>query len=304
MQYFLALDAGGTKTRGVLANAEWELARAQSGTIQLLRTDPETARQNLELLFAQLARNQPVDWRAITRTCIGTSGVIVPRVANWIRQTFQSLVGGELLLFGDEEIALDAAFYGGPGVLVVAGTGSNVVGRTLAGQIVHTGGWGPALADEGSGHWIGQEGLRSAFRALNEGRSTRLFESVLRYWKLDGLDDLVEKANAKPAPDFSQLTPVVVSCAETGDVVALEVLDRAGEELAHLALLAMAQMLRLNDTSPPQRVAFTGSVLERIALVRKAMTEALRRANPEIEVLPEPVDPVLGALWRARTGIA
>ncbi len=40
-------------------------------------------------------------------------------------------MSGELILLGDVEIALDAAFHGGAGVLVLAGTGSNVAGRTM-----------------------------------------------------------------------------------------------------------------------------------------------------------------------------
>ena len=302
MNYYLALDAGGTKTIGALADEERELARAQTGSIKLLRTDGEIARENLESLYTQLAASHSIDLKSITRTCIGTSGYSVPLVTNWIRHTVPQLAGGELLLCGDEEIALDAAFHGGPGVLVVAGTGSNVVGRANNGQLAHAGGWGPALADEGSGHWIGHEGLRSAFRAKNEGRPTQLIESVLQHWRLDGIDDLIEKANVTPAPDFSQLTPVVLACAETGDPVALEVLNRGGEELAHLALQVMRQLRELGEASTSQ-VAFTGSVVHHIAQVRKAMVETLHRADPSIEIFSNPVDPIDGALWRARRGV-
>ncbi len=302
MSYFLALDAGGTKTIGAIANDERELARTQTGSIQILRNGDRDARRNLESLFNQLASSQDIGLDSVARTCIGTSGVSTPLVANWIRETVQSLVGGQLFLCGDEEIALDAAFYGGPGVLVVAGTGSNVVGRTRQGQTVHAGGWGPRLADEGSGHWIGYEGLRSAFRAKNEGRQTQLFDAVMEYWNLSGLHELVEKANATPAPDFALLAPVIVACAEKGDAVALEVLTHAGEELAHLALLAIRRSSELDESFVP-RVAFTGSILRHIPIVRRAMIEALLRKHPEIEICPEPVDPVEGALWRARNGI-
>jgi glucosamine kinase len=64
-------------------------------------------------------------------------------------------VAGEILLCGDVEIALDAAFRGGTGILVIAGTGSNVVGRAEDGRMHRAGGWGPAVGDKGSGHWIG-----------------------------------------------------------------------------------------------------------------------------------------------------
>ena len=65
---------------------------------------------------------------SVTRTCIGTAGENVPLVKDWLRESITARVGGELLILGDVEIALDAAFPGRAGVLVLAGTGSNVVG--------------------------------------------------------------------------------------------------------------------------------------------------------------------------------
>ena len=96
----------------------------------------------------------------------------------------------------DVEIALDAAFPGRAGVLVMAGTGSNVVGRTRAGELISAGGWGPALADQGSGHLIGLESLRAIFLAKDEERETLLLPAVLDFWQLSSLDHLVEYANA------------------------------------------------------------------------------------------------------------
>ncbi len=47
-------------------------------------------------------------------------------------------------------------------------------------------------------------------------------------------------------------------------------------------------------------MAFTGSVLENIAMVREAMFAEIEREHPGTQLLPEAVDPVEGALWRAR----
>jgi glucosamine kinase len=72
-----------------------------------------------------LTKASGVPMSAVLRTCIGTAGETVPLVADWLRHTVAERVGGGLLLLGDVEIALDAAFRGGPGVLILAGTGSN-----------------------------------------------------------------------------------------------------------------------------------------------------------------------------------
>lgn len=303
MPYYLAIDAGGTKTECVLADESRELARARTGTIKLLRVGAEEAGRNLAAGLCALSHMSGVDLHTVTRTCIGTSGVSVPLVADWIRGALADAVGGEVVLCGDEEIALDAAFHGGGGVLVLAGTGSNVAGRTQDGRLTSVGGWGPALDDVGSGYWIGQQALRRAFRAIDEQKPSMLIDRVREKWKLGSLADLIQRANATPAPDFSQLTELVAACASAGDVVASEVLARGGEELAYLAGL-MIERLRAMEGGEfvLPAVAIAGSILRSVAAVRESMSNALARKCPGIVVLPDVVDPALGALWRARKG--
>ncbi len=55
MSFFLALDAGGTKTDYVLADETRELARVRTGTIKRMRVDAATACQNLESALAELS---------------------------------------------------------------------------------------------------------------------------------------------------------------------------------------------------------------------------------------------------------
>jgi len=301
MPYFLAIDAGGTKTECVLADETRELARVRTGTIKLLRVGPEQAGDSLASGLAELTVHSGIDLRDVTRTCIGTSGASVPLVADWIRQALARSVGGDLLLCGDEEIALDAAFHDSGGVLVLAGTGSNVAGRTHDGRLTSAGGWGPVLDDVGSGFWIGHQALRLAFRALDERTPTLLIERVREYWKLETLADIIQHANATPAPDFSQLTMIVADCAQQGDAVAAEVLDRGGSDLAHLAQIVIERLREMEGAEfVLPAVAVAGSILRSVAPVRNAMGRTLQLAYPGIRILPEAVDPVLGALWRAR----
>jgi glucosamine kinase len=303
MPYFLAIDAGGTKTECVLADESQELARARTGTIKLLRVGAEEAGRNLAAGLSALSRMSGVDLHEVARTCIGTSGASVPLVADWIREALADAVGGNVVLCGDEEIALDAAFRGGGGVLVLAGTGSNVAGRTQEGRLTSVGGWGPALDDVGSGYWIGHQALRRAFRALDEQRPSLLIDRVREHWNLGSLGDLIQEANATPAPDFSQLTELVAACAREGDAVAAEVLARGGEELAYLAKLMIERLRGMEDGEfVLPAVALAGSILRSVAAVRESMSDDLKRTYPGILILPEVVDPALGALWRARQG--
>jgi hypothetical protein len=80
------------------------------------------------------------------------------------------------------------------------------------------------------------------------------------------------------------------------------VLLGAGRVLGEDASLALRKVLALEPTAP-RRVAFTGSVLENIAVVRDAMMAEVECEHPGAQVLPQAVDPIEGALWRARQNL-
>ncbi len=301
MRYFLGIDAGGTKTSAVLADAGSVLARAQAGSIKVSRIDTDAASNNLAALLADLTRQSGIPADAIASTCIGLSGITVPQIADWTRAEMQKHLRGHVYLCGDEEIALDGAFHGGPGVLVIAGTGSNVVGRMPNGAVFHLGGWGPVISDEGSGYWIGVHAVRATLLAMDREESTQLFEEILRVWKIGSHTDMVELCNRIPGPDFSQLARSVSACAEQGDAIARQVLQEGGAILGSMALFAL-QKLSCGGQLPASnlQLAFTGSVLAHVAPLREALITIVHAALPHVSILAEPVDAAMGALWRAR----
>lgn len=304
MSLFLAIDAGGTKADYALVDETRILARSRSGTIKRMRTDNQTAVDNLEQGLRELRAQSGADLRNVIRTCVGTAGETVTLVTDWLRQELSTRVGGELLMLGDVEIALDAAFPGQPGILILAGTGSNVAGRTPQGKILTAGGWGPVLADQGSGHRIGLQALRALFLAMDGLVETSLLRAVLDFWKLDTVPDLVAFANSVPRPDFSQLVRVVLESAEEGDAVAQSVLDAQGRELADLVRLLIQRLrdsAKDNNFTPP--LAFAGSIMEKVQRVRRALISEVQAHYPDALAMDGVVDPVEGAIWRARGGV-
>ena len=302
MGLYLAIDAGGTKAEYVLGDEVRELARTRSGTIKRMRTTAAIAGEHLGGALRELQTAAGVSLQQVQRTCIGTAGNTVPLVTDWLRAELGARVAGELILLGDVEIALDAAFPGASGILVLAGTGSNVMGRGPDGWLTGAGGYGPALADQGSGHRIGEQALRALFVALDEGRSTPLLDRVLAHWQLGNTDQLVAYANECDLTQFSSLTPLVLSCALAGDAVAAGVLAAEGRDLAHLALIVHRRLAQRYGDAWQPRFAFTGSILEHVLPMRQALLAELARHLGSMEARDGVVDPIQGALWRARTG--
>lgn len=300
MAFYLGLDAGGTSTRAALADDTRILARLSGGSIKPLRVSREQARENLAALLGEVAQVSGVDLTQITATCVGTAGLRLPQTDGWMREIISACAGGKIIVCGDEEIALDAAFPGGAGVLVIAGTGSNTLGRTSTGQLLHVGGWGPVLGDQGSGYWIGHQALRSVLRAKDAGLRVPILDRTLELWKVPDANEMINVAQA--GADFSQLAPLVVACAEAGDPTAIEVLERGGRLLAEDAAEAFRQVRQLEPDQPMPGIAFIGGILGRVTMVRESMVRALRESLPTVQIVPEAVDGVMGAVWRARQG--
>jgi N-acetylglucosamine kinase-like BadF-type ATPase len=303
MAYYLGFDAGGTRTDGVLANETTMLARATGGSVKLLRVTPEEAEKNLRFVIDTLFQKTGILREQVKAVCIGIAGYTVPAVTDWVERTLALLLAGTqtICVAGDVEIALDAAFPDAPGVLIIAGTGSNFLGRTSTGALINVGGWGPMLGDEGSGYWIGNAAIRMALRAKDRGEPTYLLDKMCAHWGCRDVNHLIEMAHAQPTPDFANLAPVVAAAEEVGDPIATAVLLSAGRMLGQDALLVFRR-LRASEPegAPIPGIAFTGSILRHIAPVREAMIEEIHRQQPAVHVVPEAVDPLKGALWRAR----
>ncbi len=108
---------------------------------------------------------------------------------------------------------------------------------------MRAGGWGPILADQGAGHWIGVEGLRRGFLARDEGRPTDLLERARKLWNLPSENALIEFANAQlPQHYGSQFALEVAAAADAGDPIAQEILTQGGRDLAYLAGLLIERM--------------------------------------------------------------
>jgi N-acetylglucosamine kinase-like BadF-type ATPase len=312
MAYYLGIDGGGTKTRCVLGDEMTVLATAMSGGSNIVRLGETQAMEALHTAVRQVCAAANIAPAQIGAICIGAAGAARPEMAAKIRSILVELISGiareipltKIEVVGDMTIALEAAFGAGPGVIAIAGTGSIVYGRDASGHTARAGGWGFAVSDEGSGHWIGRRAISVILSAHDQGLETALSAMVLQAWKLNTLDELVRQANSTPPPDFPRVFPLVLRAADEGDSVALDLLTDAGAKLASLAAIVVR---RLEPDIPAAMlpvatlpVAMTGSIFRQSPHVRQVFYNTLQTNFPGLDVRQDIVDPIEGALARAR----
>lgn len=298
MSVVLGIDGGGTRTRASIVDGDRVLAHAENGSIKRLRVGAEAAEANLRALLKDVFAQAGVS-RVDAATC-GVASATMPGVAEWITAVFNDFGVARSEVVGDEVIALDAAFHGGPGILQIAGTGSNTIGRAPDGSRESAGGWSSRLGDEGSGYWIGVNSVRRALHAYDREQPTKILETVGKIWGTPDIDDLINLGDSTPGPDFAALAPAIYELAEAGDPVALGVLKQASDDLVDFVLVVRAKLRRKHHIAGEVPVAWTGGVVEKMALVREAFFAGLQAAAPEMPVGSEGVVPLQGALWRAK----
>jgi len=298
MTVVLGIDGGGTRTRGSLVEGERSLAFAEHGSIKRLRVGAEVAEANLRALLKDLYAQAGV--AGVKAASAGIASASMPGVAEWITAVFDDFGVERSEVVGDEVIALDGAFKGGPGILIIAGTGSNCVGRAPDGSRECAGGWSSRLGDEGSGYWIGLHAIRRALVAYDREEPTRILERVGQIWGTRTLDELVNVGDGTPGPDFAALAPAISRLAEEGDAVALGVLQQAAADLAETVLLVRRKLRRKHSLSAEVPVAWIGSVIGKARLVREPFFAALRADAPEMPIREQEVAGIEGAVWRAQ----
>jgi glucosamine kinase len=305
--YYLGIDGGGSKTTCVVGDESSLLATVTAGGSNITRVGEAGAREALHQAIREACLAAKINPQQVLRACIGAAGAGRPEIASTVRKIVAEIIPGEIEVVGDMEIALEAAFGKGPGVIVIAGTGSIVFGRDAQGKVARAGGWGFAISDEGSAHWIGLAAVRAVVRAADEvgedqaerdpsWPARRLFSELKTAWSLNSLPQLARAANA--SPDFAVLFPAVLAAAEAGDAVARQVIADASRELAQLAGIVLRRLFSVQHSSVPMATA--GGVFRHAAMVRELFYNEVRAANPDVVLNPEVVDPVHGALRMAR----
>ena len=309
MAYYLGIDGGGSKTSCAVGDARSILATSVAGPSNITRVEEARARESLHQAIREACAAAKIHPRQIDRACIGVAGVGRDEVADVVRKIAAEVIRGEIEVVGDMAIAMEAAFGAGPGVIVIAGTGSIAYGRNAQGITARAGGWGFAISDEGSAHWIGRSVVAGLFREIDQDEQrlgaqgavegSLLLRELEAAWNLRSFDEFVRAANSHP--DFAALFPSILGSADGGNLLAQRVLEQAGGELARLPGTVIRQLFPELDASLTiMKVAMVGGVFKHSTRVRECFCHEIRKFAPRVRVNQEVVEPLTGALLIAR----
>ncbi|HVC09891.1 MAG TPA: BadF/BadG/BcrA/BcrD ATPase family protein [Elusimicrobiota bacterium] len=262
----LGLDFGGSLLRACLVGRDGRVLRRARMTAPRLDDVPKIVRS--------IKRRWRVE--SLDGLVLGGTGIWTGAKKRELRAALRKTARRARVL-SDVEMAHQAAFGAGPGILVVAGTGSIAFGRSPQGRTARAGGWGALLGDEGSAFWIGREALKDA----------RLREKFPR--------PLTLAHGPAPVRRTAALARRVMKLAPKNRA-ASALLDRAA---AHLAALAGGVKSELRWRGPI-KVSWTGGLF-RSRLFSEKFCRALKREIPSFEPSSSGIHPEEAAAKAALT---
>ena len=293
--FVLGIDAGGTKTVGLLADAEGRIvAEARGGGANLQSAGELEVEKVLHAVMDGVLGDREERPAAI---CLGIAGVDRPADGQTIRAIMRRIgSNARTLVVNDALVALEAGAGEGPGVVLVAGTGSIAYGRNASLQAARAGGWGYLLGDEGGGFWIGRAALSAVVRQFDgRGPSTRLTELVLRQMGLSSPTDLIHEIYYRDLHRhaIAGLAALVEDAADAGDAVAAQILTRAATELAAAAASVITRLGMRGDAFP---VILAGGIFRGIPSLVRDVEHRLSEAAPRATARLLNVEPATGAV--------
>jgi N-acetylglucosamine kinase-like BadF-type ATPase len=295
--YVLGVDGGGTKTRAVVADSHGRiLGEGRAGPSNPLRVGVDDSTKAVREAVERACVEAGIRRQDLSAAEVGLAGGKREDIRERMRAALSSELGIESLeVVTDADIALYGATEGKPGLVVIAGTGSICCGINARGRRACAGGWGPLAGDEGGGSWIARRALQSVARASDgRGRKTSLSEAAREYFKVERAEDL---STAVYAPNMTNNRIAgfgrhVIDAAKRRDVVAREILDEAGRELA---CAASAVIKKLKMERERFQLAYVGGVFVAGSLILEPLREELERVAPRAFLAPPVLAPAEAA---------
>ena len=295
--FFLGIEGGATHTTAVLMDNQGRvLKRAETGPCNLrLLKDPEIIRLWMGLkreLFSNITSKSvsPAGvgiFLAGCRTQLDKKRIL--RLVKFVWPNACDVVGN------DTQSAMAAALGDQDGVVLVCGTGSNILAQRNK-KLFHMGGWGHVGGDEGSGYWMGRELLRGIFHAYDiKGKTDALGQSVLSFLGINTVEEeLLGWSLIASKQEIASLTKILFRYSQ--NPLTRRILKDAVNLLAQNVVLAIRKAgFSTSRLRPLIPVVIYGGLVKAQPIFNKALTKEIRKRVSHAKVYSSEVEGAIGA---------
>ena len=186
--YYLGIDAGGTSWEAMLCTSDYKITIQEWFEGMNLRsvTNPNIPAFKVREILTEMTRMARILPYHVTNIVLAGAGVGDPIQREAILKSCNSIIpNNPCMIVSDADAALEGAFAGGPGIIIISGTGSIALGKDSFGKVARSGGYGYLLGDEGSGFWIGREAMRRCLDEHYSGNEIPLAKNICEKYEME-----------------------------------------------------------------------------------------------------------------------
>lgn len=302
-KFYIGLDGGGTKTKCVVTDYNLQqVFESSGGPSNFLIIGTEKVSETVLGLIIEAKEKLNIANNQIAAILIGTTGAGRVNDANKLKNDFlkyaesQGEVYNYFFVDSDARIALEGAFSGKPGSLLIAGTGSIIIGKDKLNNFYRAGGFGKFIGDEGSGNAIGRRGLMAVARNYdNRGTSTLLTQILKRDFGISDTSELITEVYRNDFP-LSSFAPKVMEAAESDDSEAKRILDEESDELI-LHVRSMYECIGEEKL----KLTLMGGTLSDGNYYSNLFVEKVNKNLPNVIITKAENPPAVGAAYMAKS---
>ncbi len=295
---FLGFDGGQSGTRCLVINEFGEvIGQGKAAEVDFVLA-PGGKEKLKATLSSALENAFPNGRRGFRSAFVGLSGVtqggeLEEAVRSVCAQVFET---ENLGVDNDALIAWAGALALQPGIVVIAGSGSVVLGVNDTGEMARAGGWGYLFGDEGGGFGIARDGLKMVLDSIdNNNPCMPLIKLYTDFFQGRPPAQIAKDfyAGKIQRHSFAKATPPLAALALSGESAAQRLFINAGRSLAR-KVEAVSHKL----SWPSERIKWcpVGGVFNSKDLILEPMLEHLARSpNYEFRVASPKFSPVAGA---------
>jgi N-acetylglucosamine kinase-like BadF-type ATPase len=302
MSYIIGIDGGGTKTHCLVTDFTGNiLHECFGGPSNFLVQGIEPVSSTLFNLINSCTEKLKIHIEDIDIVLLGTTGAGRRTDAERLELGFADYLTKEktkLNLFrveSDARIALEGAFSGKPGSILIAGTGSIMFGKDLQGTVHRVGGFGRYLGDEGSGYMLGKKGLMAVSKEFDgRGQKTLISQLLKEKFKIDSPEILITEIY-KNNFDIASVAPLVIEAAEKKDELAKKIIKN---EIDELLLHISTMQKKVNEKI--LYVAFVGGIITHKNIYSDTLRKKVSEKLQNVVVKDAENSPAMGAVLMAK----
>ena len=295
MKYYLGIDGGGSKTTAVICDEKGNTVASFIGdSINYNSVGTAAARENLRKTVEGAIGPEDITFSS---AFIGMSAISERADDDVTKTLCDGIIDcPKIVMDSDVYIGIEAMKLNGPAAMVISGTGSMSVGRLGDGTIIHKGGWGYILGDEGSGYAIALDAIRAAVCGEeNSAPKTALTDAVLKFYKADNLLSLIDIFYDPPISrsEIAKFAPLVFECADNGDAVAKNIITH------HTELLANTVCALLREMPEGTPLGMWGGIMQNCEGFRTEFSALVNKEFPKTKAFLLDYPPEYGAIFAA-----